>query len=285
MRLYGDRRLIRALVAADRVTDIDSRDDLSKELAAFGDDPSEANSQTLRPTLERLNLDAAVDEHRELLSAVAALSDVRDRSANRSLQDAIRRLHLGGCPSTELKSLLRRFIQVCDAVGYAHSRGILHRDLKPQNVMLGKFGETLVVDWGLARSIGGGVATSDDEKASTDESADSDEAATRFGEVVGTPAYMAPEQANGQLHRLCVETDVYGLGGILFAILAGDAAKRQAGRCDELRPGRKGRAGGPGEAVDSQAALGDRAQSDESASGRSLFLGPRDRPRRASLAR
>src|SRR5262249_30599729 len=79
-----------------------------------------------------------------------------------TLKDAIVKLHAGQ-PGVTLRGVLTRFVAVCNAVAYAHSRGILHRDLKPANVMLGKFGETLVVDWGLAKAVGHGLASSDGE--------------------------------------------------------------------------------------------------------------------------
>ncbi|MCA8963729.1 MAG: tetratricopeptide repeat protein, partial [Planctomycetes bacterium] len=109
--------------------------------------------------------------------------------------------------------LLRVFEQCCQAVAYAHTRGVVHRDLKPANVMVGEFGEVLVVDWGLAKFVGlrdvAGIAD------------DAPDAATRHGTVLGTPAYMAPEQAAGQTARVGLSTDVFGLGAILCEILTG----------------------------------------------------------------
>src|SRR5207248_9870534 len=96
-----------------------------------------------------------------------------------------------------LRGLLGHFVAVCNTIAYAHSRGVLHRDLKPANVMLGPYGETLVLDWGLAGTFDRG----DEARASGEESvmpsADSAEE-TPAGEAMGTPAYMAPEQAAGR---------------------------------------------------------------------------------------
>jgi serine/threonine-protein kinase len=145
-----------------------------------------------------------------------------------SLEEALRRFHeadsAGRAPgerSLGLRHLLSRFVAVCNAVAYAHNRGILHRDLKPGNVMLGKFGETLVVDWGLAKPIerdaearAGGEATLMPVSAGGD-------IATRVGEALGTPSYMSPEQAAGQWQQVGPGSDVFGLGAILYAILVG----------------------------------------------------------------
>ena len=113
------------------------------------------------------------------------------------------------------RRLVDAFHRVCEAVAYAHSLGVMHRDLKPLNVMLGKFGETLVLDWGLARV---GRATDDAGPAPAIRRAD-DQLATRLGAVSGTVGYMAPEQARGE--AVDVRADVYALGMILREILVG----------------------------------------------------------------
>ena len=125
-----------------------------------------------------------------------------------------------------LQKLLRRFLDVCNAVDYAHSRGVLHRDLKPGNIMLGKFGETLVVDWGLAKSVGGPDprpknATLDDRTLVPQSG--SDLRGTELGDRLGTPAYMSPEQAAGRIDELGPASDVYSLGTTLYCLLTGRA--------------------------------------------------------------
>lgn len=142
-----------------------------------------------------------------------------------SFKDAIARYHGKsiadhGEREVEFRNLLRRFLDVCNAIEYAHSRGVLHRDLKPGNVMLGKYGETLVVDWGLAKILGKSSppVESDEPKLWV---SSSDSAETLPGEVLGTPSYMSPEQAAGRLDRLGPASDVYSLGATLFCLLTG----------------------------------------------------------------
>ncbi len=120
-----------------------------------------------------------------------------------------------------LRRLLSRFVGVCNAVAYAHSRGVVHRDLKPENIMLGPYGETLVVDWGLARTTSAPTEGNIKEAPLRPASADA-ESATRQGTVMGTPAYMSPEQAAGNPDVGPV-SDVYSLGATLFCLLAGRA--------------------------------------------------------------
>ncbi len=138
-----------------------------------------------------------------------------------SLGAAIERFHAqspGQFDSLEFRQLLGRFLAVCQAVAYAHSRGVLHRDLKPANVMLGNYGETLVVDWGLAKVLG----RADDGAAGSKEAQllrPSRGGAGQTVGAVGTPAYMSPEQAAGKVEELGPATDVYSLGTTLYAVL------------------------------------------------------------------
>ncbi|MBC7855310.1 MAG: serine/threonine protein kinase, partial [Pirellulaceae bacterium] len=150
-----------------------------------------------------------------------------------SLNDALVRFHkegtagegtfVSGERSVEFRKLLRRFIDVCNALEYAHCRGVLHRDLKPGNVMLGKYGETLVVDWGLARAQGKTEHLSQQGEVTLRPSVGSAVEPTQLGRAIGTPAFMSPEQAAGKLDQLGPATDVYSLGATLYMILAGQA--------------------------------------------------------------
>jgi len=142
-----------------------------------------------------------------------------------SLRDAVDRFHDAdanrdpGAGTLELRELLGRFIAVCYAMAYAHSRGVLHRDLKPANIMLGKYGETLVVDWGLAKPAGCVEDTAVEEaplQASTGATTE-----TVAGSAIGTPQFMSPEQAAGRLDLLSSASDIYSLGATLYVLLTG----------------------------------------------------------------
>jgi serine/threonine protein kinase len=146
-----------------------------------------------------------------------------------SLKEAIERFHQAegldrdpGARSLELRKLLGRFIDVCEAIQYAHDRGILHRDLKPGNIMLGKYGETLVVDWGLAKPLERPDSPSAEPLLKPPSA--SGTAETVAGSAVGTPQYMSPEQAEGRLDLLGPASDVYSLGATLYCLLTGRSA-------------------------------------------------------------
>src|SRR5262249_18997731 len=116
------------------------------------------------------------------------------------------------------------FESVCQAVGYAHSQGVIHRDLKLANVMVGAFGEVQVMDWGLAKALAERTPpeAEGDPLATTAESARlASGSQTAAGTVLGTPAYMPPEQAIGAIDQLDRRSDVFGLGAILCALLTG----------------------------------------------------------------
>ncbi len=145
-----------------------------------------------------------------------------------SLKEAIDHFHKdeklkkeSGRRALELRKLLRRFIDVCNAIDYAHSRGILHRDLKPSNVVLGTHGETLVVDWGLAKPLGRVDPDTRLDERTLVPSSSSGSSETLPGSALGTPGYMCPEQARGDIERLAPRSDVYSLGATLYCLLTG----------------------------------------------------------------
>ncbi len=162
----------------------------------------------------------------------------------RTLARVIRAVHRVSRPDAwgwtddgwHIQRLLGAFEQACQAVAFAHSEGVVHRDLKPDNIMVGAFGEVLVMDWGIARMaadlmqptlVAGSreaALAADDDDPVFDLGLSA--AATRVGAVLGSPAYMAPEQALGEVHRHGPSTDVWALGAILSAILTGRAPGR-----------------------------------------------------------
>jgi serine/threonine protein kinase len=141
-----------------------------------------------------------------------------------TLADAIRQYHDHPPDPVVFLRLIQAVIQICQTVAFAHSRGVIHRDLKPQNVLLGKFGETLVVDWGLAKVVGRSEAEAEDpisEATLQPQSGGSNESETQMGSAVGTPAYMSPEQAAGRWNVIDHRSDIYGLGAVLYTVLTG----------------------------------------------------------------
>jgi eukaryotic-like serine/threonine-protein kinase len=144
-----------------------------------------------------------------------------------TLGRAIERFHASeGLPRNKpverevaFRRLLRSVVDACNAVAYAHSRGVVHRDLKPDNIMIGRFGETLVVDWGIAKPFADPAGEAA-EGTSLDPIAE-DPSLTRPGSAIGTPQYMSPEQAMGELDRVGPASDVYSLGATLYCLLVG----------------------------------------------------------------
>ena len=144
------------------------------------------------------------------------MKEVRGRTLGRVIDEVHAQLDRGWT----FRRLVDAFARVAQAVGYAHSRGIVHRDLKPDNIMVGEFGEVLVMDWGLARRID--VVEEARERVRVHvEPAMLAPGMTRHGDVLGTPAYMPPEQARGEIARHAPPSDVYGLGAILYHVLVG----------------------------------------------------------------
>jgi PAS domain S-box-containing protein len=141
----------------------------------------------------------------------------------RTLTDAIAAYHSGRTQGRadplDFAALLTAFAAVCHTVAYAHFRGVLHRDLKGDNIVLGDFGEVIVLDWGLAKRLG----QSEEELGPVGIEGQGPMGAvlTLQGDVVGTPAFMAPEQASGRLDQIDQRTDIYGLGAIFYQILTG----------------------------------------------------------------
>ena len=183
---------------------------------------------------ERLSREARVLaqlEHPGIVAVhdVGTLADGRPFYVMRLVRGTNLAQHAAGRGRGEL---LRLFLQVCDAVAFAHARGVIHRDLTPRNVMIGEFGEVLVVDWGVARVLGArdpdaGIVHETPPVAAGRASGDALAAGTlRTGDgvIVGTPGYMPPEAAAGGARDVDERGDVFGLGAILRDLLAASGA-------------------------------------------------------------
>jgi tRNA A-37 threonylcarbamoyl transferase component Bud32 len=175
--------------------------------------------------------------------------------AGQSFSEAIREFHhttktvRQRFNSVAFRNLLQRFISVCQTVAYAHSKNVIHRDIKPANVMLGPFGETLVVDWGLARDLGSREPrteepTSEDALLGStlnfDDSPADEHLYTKAGCALGTLGYMAPEQAAGRWHLVGPASDIYSLGATLYEMLTDERPVHGSDRLEALQKAQAG---------------------------------------------
>ncbi|MBO0700144.1 MAG: serine/threonine protein kinase, partial [Zavarzinella sp.] len=243
--------------------------ELHREVAVKEIQPTRAFDRASR---ERFLLEAEITgalEHPGIVPVygLGAYPDGRPYYAMRfvrgdSLKAAIDRFHAADTPdrppadqALAFRDLLRRFVDVCNAVAYAHSRGVIHRDLKPQNVMLGQFGETLVLDWGLAKAGVDRPSVDPVHDSTVDpvvRPSGSTHLGTRAGSVLGTPGYMSPEQAAGRIDELGPASDVYSLGATLYVLLTGrkpfertDSTEPAAPRPEDLAAPRELKPGTP----------------------------------------
>ena len=126
--------------------------------------------------------------------------------------------------------LLGNLIDVCDAMAYAHSKGVIHRDLKPGNIVLGEFGETIILDWGLAKKESDKDYVGDSSDSTDHDTEAEGEDITAHGALLGTPSYMAPEQADSRFGTVDLQSDVYSLGALLFYILTNQRIYEPGGK-------------------------------------------------------
>lgn len=163
----------------------------------------------------QLGEDAATGE------AFYAMRFLGKQTLHDSVMEYHERLSEGDHDPMLLRRLLTDFVNVCQAIGHAHSRKVIHRDLKPENVAIDSFGQVIVIDWGIAKVID--ELQSFDNLAGGQSGSGGGGNSTMEGQILGTPLYMAPEQAAGRVDELDERTDIYGLGAILYAILTGAA--------------------------------------------------------------
>jgi PAS domain S-box-containing protein len=147
-------------------------------------------------------------------------------------------------PAEDLPRYLKVFEKVCQAMAYAHEKGVIHRDLKPNNIMIGPFGEVFVMDWGIAKVLGESGAAEclqlEPRAADKDSLAPKEtDPGTRFGSVLGSPGFLAPEQARGEIVRVDKRSDVFGLGAILCVILTGKGPYQGKDSSETLRQAEK----------------------------------------------
>lgn len=202
---------------------INSKHQFSRENALRFIDEAQLTGQLEHPNIIPV-YELGIDEQGEMFYTMKFVKGT-------TLDDVLRGIRGGRAAVIEkypLGALLTIFQKVCDAIAFAHSKGVVHRDLKPENIMIGSFGEVLVLDWGLAKNLTGdrretrpasGADVAADAAAMNAVPDDLRGFQTMHGLIVGTPPYISPEQARGELDRIDGRSDIYVLGEILYAIL------------------------------------------------------------------
>ncbi|TAH39517.1 MAG: hypothetical protein EYC70_01660 [Planctomycetota bacterium] len=213
---------------------------LGKGAPAVGPEPAPLDEASVARFLEEAQITGQLDHpgvvpvHELGLDSAGRLYFTMRLVRGRDLKQVLQLLH-GGLEGWTLTRALGVLLKVCEAMAYAHAKGVIHRDLKPSNIMVGRFGEVYVMDWGLARVLGRpdprDLRLKDESAARvsavitdrTEERAEtpSSPVVTLDGAVIGTPSYMPPEQAMGRIEELGPRSDVYSVGAMLYHLLAG----------------------------------------------------------------
>ncbi|HLK03499.1 MAG TPA: serine/threonine-protein kinase [Candidatus Acidoferrum sp.] len=225
--LSGTRYELRELIARGGMGVVYAADDekLNRRVALKVLDAASANPDLTQRLLREARVLAQL-EHPGIVPVhdVGALPDGRVFYTMKFVEGLRLDQHVVKVDS--LPERLRLFLRICDAVAFAHARGVLHRDLKPANVMVGPFGEVLVMDWGLAKVLRETSESNDTVFARFAKENPGDEetqatAVTGHGTVLGTPGYMSPEQERGETEKIDVRSDVFSLGALLKFVAAG----------------------------------------------------------------
>jgi serine/threonine protein kinase len=231
--LSGTRYRLRELIARGGMGAVYAAEDekLSRRVALKVLDAPDANAELTSRLMREARILAQL-EHPGIAPVhdVGALPDGRVYYTMKLVQGL--RLDKYIVQLDSLSQRLRLFLRVCDAVAFAHARGVLHRDLKPANIMVGSFGEVLVMDWGLAKILQEhGLALDEtvlisSRKAESENDSTQSTVITGHGTVLGTPGYMSPEQARGETEQIDVRSDIFSLGALLKFIAVGGGQRK-----------------------------------------------------------